>query len=97
MKKIIIKLFFSIVVFLAVNLWIIYKGVAKGAVDYFISPALEETILFILLQLFIIANYFIRPLTSKKQKIIYWFISETLVLITIFIWGIWVIGPIWNN
>lgn len=97
MKKTIIKLIISSIAFLVVNLWIIYKATAKGDVDYFISPAAEETILFIFLQLFNIFNYFIHPLTGKKQKIIYWCISEALVLITVFVWGIWVIGPIWKN
>ena len=88
MKKTIIKLIISIIAFLGVNLWIIYKAIAKGDIDYLISPAVEETILFIILQLLIIVNYFVRPLTNKKSKIIYWCISEALVLITFFIWGL---------
>lgn len=95
MKKLSIKLILSFIAFLAVNLWIISKGAAKGSADYFISPAAEETILFLLLQLAVIVVCFIRPLTEKKSKIIYWCVSEVLVLVTVFFWGIFIVGPIW--
>ena len=95
MKKISAKLILSFIDFLAVNLWIINKGVAKGSADFFISPAVEETILFLLLQLSVIVVYFIRPLTVKKSKIIYWCVSEVFVLVTVFFWGIFIVGPIW--
>ena len=68
-----VKLILSIVSFLAVNIWLIGKGVAKGAADFFISATVEETILFIILQLLVVLIYFIYPLTVKKYKIIYWF------------------------
>ena len=42
-----VKLILSIVSFLAVNIWLIGKGVAKGAADFFISATVEETILFL--------------------------------------------------
>lgn len=44
-----VKLILSIVSFLAVNIWLIGKGVAKGAADFFISATVEETILFIII------------------------------------------------
>ena len=66
-----VKLILSIVSFLAVNIWLIGKGVAKGAADFFISATVEETILFIILQLLVVLIYFIYPLTVKKYKIIY--------------------------
>lgn len=95
MKKTITKLILSFSAFLATNLWIIGKGVTKGAAKYFISSTVEETILFILLQIFVIAIYFIHPLKTKKEKLIYWCISETLVIITVIFWGLIVVGPIW--
>ena len=95
MKKLIIKLILSISAFLTVNMWIIGKGVTKGAAQYFISPTVEETILFIALQLLVIVIYFIKPLKTKKYKLIYWLISETLVIITVVFWGLIVVGPIW--
>jgi hypothetical protein len=49
MKKIIVKLILSFLAFLATNLWLIAKGVTKGSADFFISPTVEETILFIIL------------------------------------------------
>lgn len=76
-----VKLILSIVSFLAVNIWLIGKGVAKGAADFFISATVEETILFIILQLLVVLIYFIYPLTVKKYKIIYWSVSEALVII----------------
>ena len=85
----------SIVSFLAVNIWLIGKGVAKGAADFFISATVEETILFIILQLLVVLIYFIYPLTVKKYKIIYWSVSEALVIITVLFWGIFIVGPIW--
>ena len=95
MKKLIIKLILSISAFLTVNMWIIGKGVTKGAAKYFISSTVEETILFIALQLIVIVIYFIHPLKTKKEKLIYWCISETLVIITVIFWGLIVVGPIW--
>lgn len=56
---------------------------------------LEETILFIILQLLVVLIYFIYPLTVKKYKIIYWSVSEALVIITVLFWGIFIVGPIW--
>jgi heme/copper-type cytochrome/quinol oxidase subunit 4 len=90
-----VKLILSIVSFLAVNIWLIGKGVAKGAADFFISATVEETILFIILQLLVVLIYFIYPLTVKKYKIIYWSVSEALVIITVLFWGIFIVGPIW--
>ena len=87
-----VKLILSIVSFLAVNIWLIGKGVAKGAADFFISATVEETILFIILQLLVVLIY---PLTVKKYKIIYWSVSEALVIITVLFWGIFIVGPIW--
>ena len=81
--------------FKAVNIWLIGKGVAKGAADFFISATVEETILFIILQLLVVLIYFIYPLTVKKYKIIYWSVSEALVIITVLFWGIFIVGPIW--
>ncbi|MBO5447819.1 MAG: hypothetical protein J5994_00695 [Ruminococcus sp.] len=97
MKKLYVKLILSFVSFLAANLWIINKGVAKGAAKFFISPTVEETIIFILLQLLVIVIYCIYPLTIKKSKIIYWSVSEAFVAITVFFWGIFIVGPIWFN
>ena len=48
-----------------------------------------------LLQLSVIIVYFICPLTEKKSKFIYWCVSEVFVLITVFFWGIFIVGPIW--
>ena len=95
MKKTIVKLILAFAAFLAVNLWLVGKGVMKGAADYFISAPVEETILFILLQIAVMVIYFIRPLTDKKSKLIYWIVSEILVLSTFFFWGIFIVGPIW--
>ena len=95
MQKTGVKLILSFTAFLFVNLWLISKGAAKGAAGFFISPTVEETILFILLQLSVIGFYFIRPLTEKKSKIIYWCVSEVFVLVTVFFWGIFIVGPIW--
>ncbi|MBO4844852.1 MAG: hypothetical protein J5525_00965 [Lachnospiraceae bacterium] len=95
MKKTSVKLILSFMAFLAVNMWLIAKGVAKGSANFFISPTVEETILFILLQLFVIVVYFIHPLTIKKSKIIYWSVSEAFVFATVFFWGIFIVGPIW--
>lgn len=95
MKKTSVKLILSFIAFLVVNLWLVFKGAAKGSADFFISPTVEETILFILLQLSVIVVYFIRPLTVKKSKIIYWCVSEMFVLVTVFFWGIFIVGPIW--
>ena len=81
--------------FLASNLWLIGKGVTKGSADFFISPAVEETIIFIMLQLFVIVVYFIKPLTIKKSRLIYWGVSEVLVLATVWFWGLFIVGPIW--
>ena len=95
MKKISVKLILSFLAFLVTNLWLIAKGATKGSAVFFISPTVEETILFILLQLIVIAIYYIYPLTIKKFKIIYWCVSEVLVFATVFFWGIFIIGPIW--
>lgn len=95
MNRFCVKLILSIVSFLAVNIWLIGKGVAKGAADFFISATVEETILFIILQLLVVLIYFIYPLTVKKYKIIYWSVSEALVIITVLFWGIFIVGPIW--
>ena len=95
MKKISVKLILSFMAFLAVNLWLISKGAAKGAAHFFISPAAEETILFILLQISVIVVYFIRPLTANRSRIIYWCVSEVFVLATVYFWGIFIVGPIW--
>ncbi len=95
MKNLIIKLILSFVAFLGANLWLMCKAAAKGAADFFISPVVEETILFIILQLLVIVIYYIRPLKTKISKIIYWSISETFVIITFFFWGIFIVGPIW--
>ena len=95
MKKTGVKLILSFIAFLAANLWLTAKGVYKGAADFFISPTAEETIVFIILQLSVIAIYFIHPLTEKKSRLIYWCVSEFLVIATVFFWGIFIIGPIW--
>lgn len=44
MKKISVKLMLSFIAFLAVNLWLMFKGAAKGSADFFISPTVEETL-----------------------------------------------------
>ena len=62
---------------------------------YYAYPVVEETIVFILLQLFVIAVYFIRPLTAKTSRLIYWCVSEALVIATVWFWGIFIVGPIW--
>ena len=95
MNKIRIKLLLSFMAFLASNLWLIGKGVTKGSAVFFISPAVEETIIFIMLQLFVIVVYFIKPLTIKKSRLIYWGVSEVLVLATVWFWGLFIVGPIW--
>ncbi len=95
MNKTSIKLLLSVGAFLVSNLWLIGKGVSKGSADYFISPVVEETIIFIILQLFIIVVYFIRPLIKKKSRLIYWCVSEVLVLGTVWFWGFFIVGPIW--
>ena len=95
MNKTSTKLVLSIAGFLASNLWLIAKGVTKGAADFFISPVVEETIVFIILQISVIAIYFIHPLTEKKSRLIYWCVSEFLVIATVFFWGIFIVGPIW--
>lgn len=95
MKKPRIKLLLSFSAFLAANMWLIFKGAAKGGADYLISPVFEETVIFILLQLSVIVIFFIRPLTVKKAQLIYWCVSEVFVLLTVFFWGIFIVGPIW--
>ena len=95
MKRLIIKVLLSIVAFVAANAWLINKGIAKGAVDWFISPVVEETVLFFVLQLFMFLNFFIYPIETKKKKIIFWCVSELLVIVTVWFWGIFIIGPIW--
>ena len=95
MNKIRIKLLLSFMAFLVSNLWLIGKGVTKGSADFFVSPAVEETIIFFLLQLFVIVVYFIRPLAIKKSRLIYWGVSEVLVLATVWFWGLFIVGPIW--
>ena len=97
MKIFAIKLILSIVSFLVTNLWLISKGAAKGGADFFISPTVEETILFVIFQLLVIVIYFIYPLKEKKLKITYWSVSEALVFITVLFWGIFIVGPIWFN
>lgn len=42
-----VKLILSIVSFLAVNIWLIGKGVAKGAADFFISATVELSLIHI--------------------------------------------------
>lgn len=59
MNRFCVKLILSIVSFLAVNIWLIGKGVAKGAADFFISATVEETILFIILQLLVKYKFYI--------------------------------------
>ena len=71
MRKLSVKLILSFAAFLTANLWLIGKGSAKGAADFLVSPAVEETILFILLQIIVILIYYIRPLTVRKSRIIY--------------------------
>ena len=95
MRKLSVKLILSFTAFLTANLWLIGKGSAKGAADFLVSPVVEETILFILLQIIVILIYYIRPLTIRKSRIIYWLISEAFVAITFFFWGIFIVGPIW--
>ncbi len=95
MNKTSIKLLLSFTAFLASNLWIIGKGVTKGSADFFISPAVEETIVFVLLQLLIMVIFFIKPLKGKRSQLIYWVVSEVLVLATVIFWGFIIVGPIW--
>lgn len=96
MNRFIKKLLISVLFFIFANVWLISKGVMKGAADFlFDSAAVEETIIFILLQMAIIVNYFIYPLAIKKHKVIYWCVSEFLVLSTFLFWGIFIVGPIW--
>ena len=95
MNKTSIKLILSFVGFLASNLWLIAKGVTKGSAGFFISPVVEETIIFIFLQLFVIIVYLIRPLTVKKSQLIYWCVSEAMVVATVWFWGFFIVGPIW--
>ena len=95
MNKIHTKLILSFSAFLAANLWLAGKGAAKGGASFFISPTVEETIVFILLQLLVIVIYVICPLTEKKSRLIYWCISELFVFAAVFFWGIFIIGPIW--
>jgi len=68
----------------------------KFYVVYYISPAVEETIVFVLLQLAVIAVYFIRPLTVKKFRAVYRGVSEFFVLTTFLFRGIIIVGPIWT-
>ena len=95
MKKLHNKLIFSFSSFLAANLWLIGKGVQKGSANFFISATVEETLIFVLLQILVIIIYMVRPIEVKKSRVIYWCISEVLVLVTVFIWGIFIVGPIW--
>lgn len=67
-EKIDYKSFLSIVAFVAANAWLINKGIAKGAVDWFISPVVEETVLFIVLQIFMFLNFWFYPLKTKKKN-----------------------------
>lgn len=92
-----IKLILSTISFLAANSWLIYKGVMKGAAPFFVSAAVEETIVFILLQLLVVLIFFIPrfPFASLKSKIVYWSISEAYVLCTFIFWGFVIVGPIW--
>jgi len=92
-----IKLILSTISFLAANSWLIYKGVMKGAAPFFVSAAVEETIVFFLLQVLVLLIYFIPhfPLLSRKSKLIYWGISEAYVLCTFIFWGFVIVGPIW--
>lgn len=90
------KLALSFTAFLLANIWLIFKGASKGAAEFFISPAVEETIVFVLLQMAVIAVYFIRPLTVKKFRAVYWGVSEFFVLTTFLFWGIIIVGPIWT-
>lgn len=90
------KLLISVLAFVFANVWLISKGVMKGAADFlFGSAVIEETIIFILLQLAIIVNYFVCPLALKKHKVIYWCASEFLVLTVVLFWGVIIVGPIW--
>ncbi len=70
MRKLSVKLILSFAAFLTANLWLIGKGSAKGAADFLVSPAVEETILFILLQIIVILIYYIRPFTIRKYTVI---------------------------
>lgn len=97
MKKTGVKLILSVAAFLGANTWLIMKGASKGAAVFFISPVVEETLVFILLQIIVIAVYFIRPLTGWKSRLIYWCISEFLVIATVLFWGVIIVGPIWNT
>ena len=90
------KLALSFTAFLSANIWLMFKGASKGAAEFFISPAAEETIVFVLLQLTVIAVYFIRPLTVKKFMAVYRGVSEVFVLTTFLFWGIIIVDPIWT-
>lgn len=96
MNRFIKKLLISALAFISANAWLISKGVMKGAAPFlFGSAVIEETIIFILLQIAVIVNYFIFPFASIKHKVLYWCVSELLVLITVIFWGIIIVGPIW--
>lgn len=95
MQKTSVKLILSTAAFLAANGWLISKGATKGAADFLVSAVFEETLVFILLQIAVLAIYFIRPLTTVKSRLIYWLISEAYVLLTFLFWGIIIVGPIW--
>ena len=75
--------------------WLNIFGLIMIAVIMIPNIIFEETILFIILQLLVVLIYFIYPLTVKKYKIIYWSVSEALVIITVLFWGIFIVGPIW--
>ena len=95
MKKTIIKLILVLAAVLSADFWLIYRGMTAMPADFFISVPFEETLVFILLQLAVIIIYFVKPFTTKKTKLIYWCVTEVLVLATIVFWGFIIVGPIW--
>ena len=95
MRKTIVKLIIVLAAVLAADLWLIYRGMTAMPADYLVSAAFEETLVFILIQLTAIIIYFVKPFTTKKTKLIYWGVSEVLVLATVIFWGVIIVGPIW--
>ena len=86
MKRTIIRLLLNAAAFLGVNAGIAGFAAAKGAPTV-LPWEIGVPLLIVLFQAAIILNARILPLETKKQKAVYWVISETLFALTAGIWG----------
>ncbi len=94
MKRLTVRIIIAVLGFAAVNGILMGLAAAKGAGGFFATAA-GETVLFVLLQLYMTVNLLICPPDDKKQRTALLIVSELLVGITVFFWGFFIVGPIW--